>query len=100
MKPDFSVWIRVCPATPRKIVIMEKINNRIERTGIGKKRDEPERKNVSLDNSKYKTARGTVVVVEYEGGTTFILNYNSFAIKVEYEGTKYEIEAMGFAKIG
>ena len=36
---------------------------------------------------KYKTTVGSVVRVEYEGGVSFILNYNSFAITVEYEGS-------------
>jgi hypothetical protein len=48
---------------------------------------------------KYKTQTGTVVNVEYEGGVEFILNYNSFDVKVELDGTEYTVEAMGFVKI-
>ena len=54
----------------------------------------------AVDPNKYNTPDGSIVRVEYEGGTTFILNYNSYDVTVEYEGQTYEIEAMGFAKIG
>ena len=50
--------------------------------------------------SKYKTQGGSVVLVGYEEGTKFILNYNSYAITVEYGGQQYQIEAMGFVKLG
>ncbi len=48
---------------------------------------------------KYKTTVGSVVRVEYEGGVNFILNYNSFAITVEYEGQTYDIDGLGFVRI-
>lgn len=48
---------------------------------------------------KYKTVSGSVVRVEYEGGVNFILNYNSYAITVEYDGQEYEIAALGFVRI-
>ncbi len=54
----------------------------------------------SIDTSKYEVTRGTVVEVEYEGGVKFLLNYNSFDVKTEYEGTEYTIGAMGFVRIG
>ena len=54
----------------------------------------------AVDPNKYNTPEGSIVRVDYEGGTTFILNYNSYDVTVEYEGQTYEIEAMGFAKIG
>ena len=49
--------------------------------------------------NKYLTTEGTVVRVEYEGGTSFILNYNSFAVKAVYNGTVYEIDSLGFVRI-
>ena len=49
---------------------------------------------------KYKTTVGSVVRVEYEGNVNFILNYNSYAITVEYDGQTYEIEGLGFVRIG
>lgn len=48
---------------------------------------------------KYKTTVGSVVRVEYEGGVSFILNYNSFAITVEYEGQTYTIDGLNFVRI-
>lgn len=48
---------------------------------------------------KYKTTIGSVVRVEYEGGVNFILNYNSFAITVEYEGQTYTIDGLSFVRI-
>ncbi len=48
---------------------------------------------------KYKTQTGTVVNVEYENGVEFILNYNSFDVKVELDGVEYTVEAMDFVKI-
>lgn len=48
---------------------------------------------------KYKTTIGSVVRVEYEGGVSFILNYNSYAITIEYNGQTYEIGALNFVRI-
>lgn len=48
---------------------------------------------------KYKTTVGSVVRVEYEGGVNFILNYNSFAITVEYDGQTYTIDGLNFVRI-
>ncbi|MBR3639149.1 MAG: hypothetical protein IKN50_00925, partial [Clostridia bacterium] len=53
-----------------------------------------------IDTSKYEVTPGTVVVVEYEGGVKFLLNFNSFDVTAEYEGTEYTIGAMGFVRIG
>ena len=59
--------------------------------------EEEEEEEVVLD--KYKTVSGTVVRVEYEGGVNFILNYNSFEIHVEYDGTTYTIPGLDFIRI-
>ena len=59
--------------------------------------EEEEEEVVVLD--KYKTVSGTVVRVEYEGGVNFILNYNSFEINVEYDGTTYTIPGLDFVRI-
>ncbi len=48
---------------------------------------------------KYKTVRGSIVRVEYEGGINFLLNYNSYAVTVEYDGQTYEIAGLGFVRI-
>ena len=48
---------------------------------------------------KYETVRGSVVRVEYENGTSFIINYNSYDITVEYGGETHEVEALNFIRI-
>lgn len=48
---------------------------------------------------KYYTVSGTVVRVEYENGASFILNYNSFDIKAEYNGQTYEVGALSFIRV-
>ena len=54
-------------------------------------------------NSRYVVDDGTIVAVTYgelgEDYRTFILNYNYFAIQVEYEGKTYEIDRYGFVSI-
>ena len=49
---------------------------------------------------KYKTTRGSVVRVEYEGGVNFIINYNSFNIVVNYNSQKINIGPLSFERIG
>ncbi len=49
---------------------------------------------------KYKTQSGTVVRVEYEGNVNFILNYNSFEIKVTWNGQTYTIAPLSYERIG
>ncbi len=46
---------------------------------------------VALNNS-------SVVLVVYEGGEGFILNYNSYDVTVNYEGKTYEIAPFSYAK--
>ncbi len=53
-----------------------------------------------LGDPKYYTVSGTVVRVEYEGGASFILNYNSYDVKAIYNGETITIDALGFVRIG
>ena len=48
--------------------------------------------------AKYATTSGSIVYVEYENGTGFILNYNSFDITTEVNGKTYTVEGMNFVK--
>ncbi|MBO6052172.1 MAG: hypothetical protein J6Q17_00400, partial [Clostridia bacterium] len=59
--------------------------------------DEEEEEEETLD--KYKTVSGSVVRVEYEGGVNFILNYNSYEIKVNWNGQTYTVEPLDFVRI-
>lgn len=52
--------------------------------------------NLGYVPNKYTCALGTVVKVTYANGTSFILNYNSFAVSVEGRN----IDALSFVKIG
>ena len=52
-----------------------------------------------LGDPKYYTVSGTVVRVEYENGSSFILNYNSYDVKAVYNGETIEIDALGFVRI-
>ena len=47
--------------------------------------------NKALNNS-------LVVLVVYEDGEGFILNYNDYAVVVEYEGTTYNVDGLGYAR--
>lgn len=50
-------------------------------------------------DTKVATESGTVIRVEYEGGTSFIINYNSFDIKVEFGGETYDVGALDFIRV-
>ena len=48
--------------------------------------------------TKYTSDDGRIVKVTYEGGTSFILNYNNFEITVEDGGKTYTIGALEYVK--
>ena len=52
------------------------------------------------DASRFRTADGTIVMVTYEDGTSFVLNYNSYEVTVEVGGVTYAIGSLDFVKIG
>lgn len=49
--------------------------------------------------TKYTSDEGRIVKVTYEGGTSFILNYNNFEITVADGGKTYTIGALDYVKI-
>ena len=49
--------------------------------------------------NKYATTFGTIVKVTYEGGTTFILNYNDYSVVCEVDGFSYTIPKYSFVTI-
>ena len=48
-----------------------------------------------LDN-RYLDNSGNIVLVEFENGKKFILNYNYFDVTVVVDGVKYTVEKCGF----
>ncbi len=49
--------------------------------------------------TKYTIDDGSVVLVSYEGGHSFILNYNVYAVDVTVNGITYTIEQYGYQPI-
>ena len=49
--------------------------------------------------TKYTSDDGRIVKVTYEGGKSFILNYNNFEITVVDDGTTYTIGALDFVQV-
>ena len=49
--------------------------------------------------TKYTSDDGKIVKVTYDGGTSFVLNYNNFAITVVCGEETYTVDAFGFVKI-
>lgn len=82
------------PATAGEIVVDEE--------ALMRQAEESEEYLAALkaNEDRYATKSGTVVLVEYEGGVKFILNYNSFDVSVEYNGKTYEIPSLYFERIG
>ena len=61
----------------------------------------------SVETTKYTVSDGTIVAVTYGGKNgndkaayrTFLLNYNSFKVTVNYDGVDYELPEYGYAAI-
>lgn len=49
--------------------------------------------------TKYTLDDGLIVIVSYEGGTSFILNYNIYSVQVRLNGTVYTIAPYGYQTI-
>ena len=49
-------------------------------------------------NAKYITDEGKIVVVTYENGIQFVLNYNSYDVVVDVDGETLQIDALGYVK--
>ena len=48
---------------------------------------------------KYALTSGTLVLVTYENGVKFILNYNSYRVTTDVDGKTYEVEPLDFIRI-
>ncbi len=65
-----------------------------EETEEGEEEEIPE-----YEYTKYTDDSGNIVYVEYEGGTFFLLNYNYYAVTVEFNGVTYTLEKSGGVKV-
>ncbi len=54
--------------------------------------------NVIRDDDGKAISNSFVVLVVYEDGTGFILNYNDYSVTVEFEGKTYKIDGLGYAR--
>ncbi len=61
--------------------------------------EEEEEKEPEYEYTKYTDDSGNIAYVEYDNGTFFILNYNSFNISTVYEGVTYTIAPYGGVKV-
>ena len=67
--------------------------------------EDTEQETVKDDSQRYQVSNNNVVAVTYGDRTaktpykTFLLNYNSYAVRVVYMGVVYTIEAGGYVMI-
>lgn len=46
--------------------------------------------------SKYETTNNKIVVVTYENGTSFVLNFNDYMVTADIDGVKYTVGGYGY----
>jgi hypothetical protein len=54
---------------------------------------------VAIESAKYVIDNNQIVYMTYENGTALLLNYNSYAVLVEINGTTYSVAAYGYKVI-
>ncbi len=50
--------------------------------------------------AKYRSDDNMIVYVEYENGKAFLLNFNNYDVKAEFNGVVYAIDAYGYLVLG
>ena len=68
---------------------------RIEAEKEAAKKEEEEKKKAEEIN-RYTENSGNIILIRYENGKTFILNYNVFAVTVKIDGVTYTVDACAF----
>ena len=53
-----------------------------------------------VKTDKYKSDDDKIAYVEYENGVAFLLNFNNYAVRTEFNGTVYTIDAYDYLVIG
>jgi hypothetical protein len=61
--------------------------------------EETKEENTVTEFNKYAVSTNSVVYEKFENGTTFILNFNNYAIKVFFNGAYYTVGAYGYIVI-
>ena len=61
--------------------------------------EETEEEIPEYEYTKYTDDSGSIVYLEFENGTFFLLNYNDYAVTVEFNGTTYTLETYGGIKV-
>ncbi len=56
--------------------------------------------NNGATETQVEVERGSVVLVEYDNGTTFVINYNSYAVDATVDGETVNIDALGYVELG
>ena len=59
----------------------------------------PVKETTGYQYTKYTSDDNQIVLVTYENGTSFILNYNNFAITTVVDGTTYTVDGYGYVVI-
>ena len=82
---------------PSELSDWEKL--KLEITTTVEEEEEEVEEDTGYKYTKYTSDEGRIVKVTYEGGTSFILNYNNFEITVADGGKTYTIGALDYVKI-
>ena len=61
--------------------------------------EQPPKEVTGYQYTKYTSDDNQIILVTYENGTSFILNYNNFAITTVVDGTTYTVDGYGYVVI-
>ena len=61
--------------------------------------EETEEEIPEYEYTKYTDDSGSIVYLEFDNGTFFLLNYNDYSVTVEFNGTTYTLETYGGIKV-
>ena len=71
-----------------------------ELLGIGAVEEEAVEKDEAAEEyNKYAAANNSIVYERYSNGKEFILNFNNYAVRVEFHGVVYTVDAYGYIVI-
>ncbi len=98
-KADAYVYEEETPAEDKRTIISYEDyvaeQKRIEAEKEAAKKEEEEN-NKKEEINRYTEDSGNIILLRYENGKTFILNYNIFAVTVTVDGVTYTVDACTF----